>query len=210
MKRSVLRHRAHHGLIAFLIAILTFSPVLSATEHYGQVGFTGLAIPGATVTATQGDKQIVTTTDQSGLYRFPDLAEGTWTIKIEMRGFAPLSREVNVIAGAQAAVWELSLLSFEEITKGLPPPVSQAAPAAAAAAAPGSNAGTIRAQGGRGYRDDRSSRPGLSTRRRDRTGASGSAAPAAGEHRRLRRRVRPRKRPPTRTPRTTASSSTAA
>ena len=118
MKRPVLRHRAHHGLIAFLIAILTFSPVLSATEHYGQVGFTGLAVPGATVTATQGVKQIVTTTDQSGLYRFPDLAEGTWTIKIEMRGFAPLSREVNVIAGAQAAVWELSLLSFEEITKG--------------------------------------------------------------------------------------------
>jgi hypothetical protein len=126
------RHRPHRGLIAFLIAILAFSPVLSATEHYGQVGFTGLAVPGATVTATQGDKQIVTTTDQSGLYRFPDLAEGTWTIKIEMRGFAPLSREVNVIAGAQAAVWELSLLSFEEITKGLPPPVSQAAPAAAA------------------------------------------------------------------------------
>ena len=45
-----------------------------------------------------------------------------------MRGFAPLSREVNVVAGAQAAVWELALLPFEEITKGLPPPVSQAAP----------------------------------------------------------------------------------
>src|SRR5687768_3330757 len=126
---------------------MAFSPVLSATEHYGQVGFTGLAVPGATVTATQGDKQIVTTTDQSGLYKFPDLAEGTWTIKIEMRGFAPLSREVNVVAGAQAAVWELSLLSFEEITKGLPPPVSQAAPAASAATATN---GTIRAQGGRG------------------------------------------------------------
>ena len=82
----MLRHRPHRGLIAFLIAILAFSPVLSATEHYGQVGFTGLAVPGATVTATQGDKQIVTTTDQSGLYRFADLAEGTWTIKIEMRG----------------------------------------------------------------------------------------------------------------------------
>ncbi len=68
-------------------------------------------------------------------------------MKIEMRGFAPLSREVDVVAGAQAAVWELALLSFEEITKGLPPPVSQAAPAASAAPA-GNN--TIRAQGGRG------------------------------------------------------------
>ena len=170
----MLRHRAHRGLIAFLIAILAFSPVLSATEHYGQVGFTGLAVPGATVTATQGDKQIVTTTDQSGLYRFPDLAEGTWTIKIEMRGFAPLSREVNVIAGAQAAVWELSLLSFEEITKGLPPPVSQAAPAAAAAAASGSNAGTIRAQGGRGTVTTAPAGQGF-----QRAGVTGPARPAA-------------------------------
>ena len=142
----MLRHRPHRGLIACLIAILAFSPVLSATEHYGQVGFTGLAVPGATVTATQGDKKIVTITDQSGVYRFPDLAEGTWTIKIEMRGFAPLSRDVNVIAGAQAAVWELALLPFEEITKGLPPPVSQAASSPGAPAA----ASTIRAQGGRG------------------------------------------------------------
>jgi trimeric autotransporter adhesin len=140
----VLRHRPHRGVIAFLIALTAFSPVLSATEHYGQVGFTGLAVPGATVTATQGDKQIVTTTDANGVYRFADLAEGNWTIKIEMRGFAALSRDVNVVAGAQAAVWELALLPFEEITKGLPPPVSQAAPATTPAAS------TIRAQGGRG------------------------------------------------------------
>ena len=143
----MLRHRPHRGIIAFLIALLAFSPVLSATEHYGQVGFTGLAVPGATVTATQGDKQIVTSTDQSGLYRFADLAEGTWTIKIEMRGFAPLTREITVAPGAQAAVWELALLSFEEITKGLPPPASQAATAASSAQATN---GTIRAQGGRG------------------------------------------------------------
>ena len=142
----MLRHRPHRGVIAFLIAIMAFSPVLTATEHYGQVGFTGLAVPGATVTATQGDKQLVTTTDQSGLYRFPDLAEGTWTIKIEMRGFAPLTRDVTVVAGAQAAVWELALLPFEEITRGLPPPVSQASEASSEQ---GSN-GIIRAQGGRG------------------------------------------------------------
>jgi hypothetical protein len=138
----LLRHRPHRGLIALLIAILAFSPVLSATEHYGQVGFTGLAVPGATVTAIQGDKQIVTTTDQSGLYRFADLAEGTWTITVEMRGFAPVTKDIDVIAGAQAAVWELSLQSFAEITRGLPPPVSQAPTTA--------TNGTIRAEGGRG------------------------------------------------------------
>src|SRR5262245_27109451 len=108
---------------------MAVSPALAATEHYGQVGFTGLAVPGATVTATQGDKQIVTTTDQTGLYRFPDLAEGTWSIKIEKRGFEPLTRDVTVAPGSQAAVWELALQPFEEITKGMPPPVSQVDPA---------------------------------------------------------------------------------
>jgi trimeric autotransporter adhesin len=125
----VLRHRPHHGVIALLIAILSMSPLLEAAEHYGQVSFTGLAVPGATVTATQGDRQLVTTTDQSGVYRFADLSEGTWTVKIDMRGFAPLARDITVTAGAQAAVWELALQSFEEMTRGLPPPVSQASAA---------------------------------------------------------------------------------
>lgn len=142
----MIRHRPPRRLVIALIALLAFAPTLEATEHYGQVSFTGIAVPGATVTAKRGDTQIVTTTDQDGVYRFADLAEGTWTITIEMRGFAPLSREVDVVAGAQAAVWELSLLSFEEITKGLPPAVSQAAPAGSTA----QGSSTIRAQGGRG------------------------------------------------------------
>jgi trimeric autotransporter adhesin len=177
--RVVRRHHPHRGVIAVLIAIIAFSPVLSATEHYGQVGFTGLAVPGATVTATQGDKQIVTTTDASGLYRFPDLAEGTWTVKIEMRGFAPISREITVAAGAQAAVWELALLPFEEITKGLPPPVSQSAPATAAGQSP------IRAQGGRGTVNTAPSgqgfqRAGVTTPTRP-PAAAAAAQPAAAE-----------------------------
>jgi hypothetical protein len=144
----LLRHRPHRAIIALLIALTAFSPALgAATEHYGQVGFTGVAVPGATVTATQGDKQLVTTTDQSGLYRFADLSEGTWTIKVEMRGFSPVSKEVTVAPGAQAAVWELSLLSFAEITKGLPPPVSQASATNGTQPAAGTQ---IRAQGGRG------------------------------------------------------------
>jgi hypothetical protein len=80
MNKTVLRHRPHRGLIAFLIALLAFSPVLSATEHYGQVGFMGVAVPGATVTATECDTEFVTSTDQIGVFNFPDLADGTWTI----------------------------------------------------------------------------------------------------------------------------------
>jgi len=114
----------------------------------GRVLHADLPVPGATVTATRAQRTVTTTSDENGVFRFAGLEPGGWTIKIEMRGFAPLSRDVNVVAGAQAAVWEMSLLSFEEITKGLPPPVSQAAPAAAGAQA--ANSSTIRAQGGRG------------------------------------------------------------
>ena len=50
---------------------------LMAAEHHGAVKSGGLPIPGATVTATQSDKKIVTTTDDQGAYEFPELADGT-------------------------------------------------------------------------------------------------------------------------------------
>ena len=40
-------------------------------EHSGQVTFGGLPVPGATVTATAGDKKLVTATDEQGVFRLP-------------------------------------------------------------------------------------------------------------------------------------------
>ena len=42
-----------------------------------------------------------------GAYVFPDLADGTWTIKVEMRGFAPVEREVQSPGTAE---WNLAIL----------------------------------------------------------------------------------------------------
>jgi hypothetical protein len=64
----------------------------------------------------------MTSTDPQGIFRIADIADGTWTISIEMRGFAPLSREVTIAPDVQPAMWELSLLPFEEIARGVPPP----------------------------------------------------------------------------------------
>jgi len=63
-------------LIASL-AVCTFS---AASEYHGQVFFSGLPVPGARVTATQGDRKVVSTTDQQGIFGFPDLLDGAWTI----------------------------------------------------------------------------------------------------------------------------------
>ena len=73
------------------ISLLTLACVLplAASESHGAVKYGGLPLPGATVTATQGDKRIVAVTDANGNYSFPDLADGVWTIDVEMLCFEP-------------------------------------------------------------------------------------------------------------------------
>ena len=61
--------------------------VLAASEHHGIVKFGGLPVPGATVTAVQGEKKLVAVTDQQGAYSFADLADGVWNLQVEMLCF---------------------------------------------------------------------------------------------------------------------------
>ena len=90
------QRRRTHLLLPLLFLLLVFPRLAAAGEFHGQVTFTGLPVPGATVTATQGAKHLVTSTDQQGAYSFPDLAEGKWEIQVEMTGFAPLEQEVVI------------------------------------------------------------------------------------------------------------------
>jgi hypothetical protein len=75
----------------------------------------GVPVPGATITASLGDTRLVTTSDEQGVYRFSDLSDGVWTIRVDMLGFAPIGREVDINDAVQPARWELTLLSFDEI-----------------------------------------------------------------------------------------------
>ena len=71
--------RKTRRLACFAVALLIALAVRdgrAATEHIGQVTHNGVAVPGATVVATQGDKKLATSTNQQGLYRFAELAEG--------------------------------------------------------------------------------------------------------------------------------------
>ena len=62
-----------------------------------------------------------------GVFRFPRLADGAWTMRVEMLGFAPLSRRSRSPADAPASTWALKLLPFGEIARdALPPPRSRA------------------------------------------------------------------------------------
>src|SRR5580704_3797782 len=98
------------GVIAALAVVL-----LSATEHQGQVKFGGLPVPGATVTATQADKTFTAITDPQGAYSFPDLSDGTWSIQVEMPGFAAFRQQVQVAPDSHASEWNLNMLPLNEM-----------------------------------------------------------------------------------------------
>ena len=55
-----------------------------------------MPVPGATITAVQGHEQRVTVTDPQGIYRFIGIAEGVWTMRVEMVGFATTTRDITI------------------------------------------------------------------------------------------------------------------
>jgi len=118
-----------HASIA--IAVLLFAvSAEAATDHYGRVTFGGLPVPGVSVTATQGDRTVVTVTGQDGVFRLPALDDGTWIVRVEMQGFATATQDITIDAGAQTSTWALKLLSLDEMTR-----MAQTVPAADRAAA---------------------------------------------------------------------------
>ncbi|MEO8597057.1 MAG: TonB-dependent receptor [Candidatus Solibacter sp.] len=111
-------------LNTFISIFLALAPCIpaAAAEHHGIVKFGGLPVPGATVTAIQGDKKQVAITDGSGVYGFADLPDGVWNLQVEMLTFAPAKMEVAVAPNAPSPEWELKLLPFDEIKASAPPP----------------------------------------------------------------------------------------
>src|SRR5580692_8403469 len=94
-----------------------------AAEYHGTVRSSGLPIPGAVVTATQGEKKLITTTDEQGAYSFPDLEDGNWTITVEMLGFGKISHPVTIAPAPASADWDLKLSPLQSVK-----PESAAAP----------------------------------------------------------------------------------
>jgi hypothetical protein len=118
--------RSYNLARLFCIPVLLLTSILAAASEYrGQVIFSSLPVPGATVTATQGAARFTVVTDQQGIYSFPDLKDGTWTIEIQMLCFSTMKQDVLIAPNLPAAKWELKLLPLDEIkaqAKLQPPP----------------------------------------------------------------------------------------
>ncbi len=120
--------RARTGLIALLLLLSvalvpgvalaqfqTGSILVKATDEQGGV------LPGVTVTLTGTvlPAPLVGVTDPTGVYRFPSLAVGTYTVKVALSGFQAISREDVVVVQNQTVAIDFSLkvsTVSEEIT----------------------------------------------------------------------------------------------
>jgi hypothetical protein len=136
MTERKVRRPGNGGWLLLFCAIAWMSglSLAMASEYHGQVTFGGLPLPGSTVTvtATQGDKTAVAITDSQGFYSFADLADGKWTIAIEMTGFAPVKQEVTVAPNAVASAFEMKLLTLEQMRAAAKPVKEEVVPAASA------------------------------------------------------------------------------
>jgi hypothetical protein len=101
--------------IVCALAFFAISSLANASENHGQVTFNGAPVPGATITATQGSKNLVAISNEDGSYAFPDLPDGTWKIKIAMTCFVPIEQAITVSPNTPAIKWELTLLPLAQI-----------------------------------------------------------------------------------------------
>ena len=137
-RRTRLRFRPGARCLAVLLFSCLFlpSPIAHASEHHGVVTFAGQPVPGATVTAAQATRKLVTTTGDSGAYTFPDLPDGPWTITVDMQCFAPVHADLAISPSTPASTFDLTLLPIDQILATAkqmqlapPPPLLAASPA---------------------------------------------------------------------------------
>jgi hypothetical protein len=115
--------------LLILLLLLATPALRAATEHSGRVTLGGVPVPGARVVASQGDHRVTLSTGPDGTYRFTAPVEGVWTIRVEMIGFSTLTKDVTIGGGnGTPETWELTILPFADITRGLPPPPPPAPP----------------------------------------------------------------------------------
>jgi trimeric autotransporter adhesin len=87
----------------------------AASEYRGLVTFGGMPLRGVTITARQGAKTVTVVSDQDGAFKFDDLADGQWTIDVEMQCFEKIEAAVTISSNTPAGAWELKLLPLNQL-----------------------------------------------------------------------------------------------
>lgn len=107
-----------NGIRAWLncgLLLLALHATALATEHHGRVFFKGIPVPGSIVTASHGAQQFQTVTDVQGIFLFPNLADGDWSIHVSMPGFIPQQKTIRLDKTTPASSFDLKMLSAAEV-----------------------------------------------------------------------------------------------
>src|SRR6476659_675528 len=83
------------GIAAWLVIVHSVAPA-AAGDLAGRITLSSQPVPGAPVTAPRGAATRATVSDAQGVFRLTDLADGSWTLRVEMLGFATLRQETEV------------------------------------------------------------------------------------------------------------------
>jgi len=115
----------------YLPIFLLIVPLVAGIRQTGSVRAADQFLPGAAVTAVQGETKITTFTDESGRYAL-DLAPGVWDVQVQVFGFTPVHEQMTVGSAPANKDWTVEM------------------PRTAGAPAPGPAAQTRNRGGGRG------------------------------------------------------------
>jgi hypothetical protein len=119
-----------HNLLRLVCALtwLAASTLAFASPYRGKVTFNDLPLPGATITATQGTNKLTTVSDSQGVFSFPDLKDGAWSIEVERLCFANVKQDVTIAPDTSATAFEMKLLPLDAIKAQAavqtPPPIA--------------------------------------------------------------------------------------
>jgi hypothetical protein len=98
------RARTIMSVLSPIVAVLLFSVGLFGQAQFGRIlgtvtDQTGAVLPGATVSVIDTERGLARTltTDQAGEYNAPTLIPGTYTVRVEAKGFKTLDRQSIVL-----------------------------------------------------------------------------------------------------------------
>jgi hypothetical protein len=116
MKLATHWHQTHRLILITACCLFLATPLAHAQRYLGSISgqvtdSTGATVPGAQVTAVEGTTKYATqvVTSGDGLYTFPALNPGTYTVTVTAQGFRTQERTSIVLTAAQAQKIDFSL-----------------------------------------------------------------------------------------------------